>query len=119
MKASKHWLYQRYLAVPLLFLLPWFAFSLVGKSYPEMLAYFQMTLPQIGLFLLILIAIFHALLGIDVVLDDYIHHDKIRESIKWGCFFLFVLGGAYVFTAALLLPFLFLSFLFIFLKGHK
>lgn len=93
MKGSIHWLQQRFTAVILLFLLPWFAFQLLGKTYPEMAAYFKMDWPKFGLLILCFFSSIHALLGIDVVLDDYVPNDKIRKIIMGLLIFLFTFCG--------------------------
>ncbi|CAO5680795.1 MAG: hypothetical protein NEHIOOID_01220 [Holosporales bacterium] len=59
-----------------------------------MVAYFKMDLPQIGLFLLMLISISHARMGIDVVLDDYINNEKQRKAIEF-LEWLFMSGGVF------------------------
>lgn len=123
MKASTHWFYQRVSAALLFFLLPWFAFSLVGKSYVEMVAYFKMDFSQIGLFLLMLISIFHARMGIDVVLDDYVYNEKQRKAIDF-LYALFVIGGGagclfFFQHIYFLIIYVFLSFLYFSLKGEK
>ncbi|MCB1651284.1 MAG: succinate dehydrogenase, hydrophobic membrane anchor protein [Alphaproteobacteria bacterium] len=79
---AEHWIAQRLTAVALIPLAIWFVFSIVhlkGADY----VYFTMWLSEpfnaILMILLSLAVVFHAVLGAQVITEDYIHH----EGFKW------------------------------------
>jgi succinate dehydrogenase hydrophobic membrane anchor protein len=76
MKASQHWLYQRFSAIALLTFVPilwlWFVCD-CSYEYNEIrhhLANEHIFL--FGIYLVLLVGIYHAYLGLDIIIDDYI-----------------------------------------------
>ena len=73
---SKHWLLQRYTAIGNLFLGLWLAFSLVtlpGFEYAEVMKWATKPLSSIFLALFVISTFWHARLGLQVVVEDYVH----------------------------------------------
>ncbi|MGL9681622.1 MAG: succinate dehydrogenase, hydrophobic membrane anchor protein [Wolbachia sp.] len=81
-----HWLVQRVSAVVLLFLSPWFIYSFSCAFYADSLLSFNEKLSQaidhpleLLFFAVLLFCIFwHAVLGMQVVCEDYIHSVPLR-----------------------------------------
>ncbi|MDX2074607.1 MAG: succinate dehydrogenase, hydrophobic membrane anchor protein [Alphaproteobacteria bacterium] len=75
--AVAHWWFQRVTAVALLFLLPWFVVSLLRSMLsPDvgMVAnWFASPLHSVGMVLLLIATFWHAKLGFQVVVEDYVH----------------------------------------------
>lgn len=78
-KGACHWWLQRGSAVLLVVACAWLSASLVSL-YPfdhnALINYFAMPLPALLLAATILALIFHAYLGIEVIIDDYVHSPK-------------------------------------------
>ncbi|GGZ94547.1 succinate dehydrogenase, hydrophobic membrane anchor protein [Ignatzschineria ureiclastica] len=73
---SSHWLAQRVTAAVLAVLFLWFAFSfasLYGKEYLEVMVWVGTPFNTVLLVTLIVTAIYHAILGLQVVIEDYVH----------------------------------------------
>ena len=80
-EGTKHWWVQRLTSVALVPLSIWFAVSVVvyaGADYETMQAWIGSPVVAGLMVLLIVVTFYHAYLGIEVVLDDYVHHDGIR-----------------------------------------
>ena len=81
---SKHWLFQRLTAIALIPLISWFVFSLavLGKSNFESSINFITFFPNTILFIILLfVAFWHAQLGLQVVIEDYISSKKIQSPL--------------------------------------
>lgn len=75
-EGTSHWWGQRVSAIALVFLGLWFAYSvatLPGYDYAEALAFIGLPLNSILLLLLSLTLAYHSYLGIQVVIEDYMH----------------------------------------------
>jgi succinate dehydrogenase / fumarate reductase, membrane anchor subunit len=73
---SHHWLVQRFTAVGNLLLTIWLAVSLVlmpDFSYATLHAWIARPLPATAMALLVVSAFWHARLGLQVMLEDYLH----------------------------------------------
>lgn len=73
---SHHWLIIRYTAIGSLLLTLWFGVSLVmlpNFSYATVLEWIARPVPATAAGLLVLVNIWHAKLGIQVVIEDYVH----------------------------------------------
>jgi succinate dehydrogenase / fumarate reductase membrane anchor subunit len=95
----EHWWMQRVTAVALIPLTLWFAASLIaltGSDYNAVIAWLKA--PFVGiLMVLLLIALFHhTALGLQVVVEDYVHSDRAKiptvVAIRLACFALAVAG---------------------------
>ncbi len=79
--ATRHWLAARLSAVPLLPLSLWLAIHLAalpGLSYEVIVHWLREPLHAIPLAVYLLLATYHARLGLQGVLDDYVHHSLIK-----------------------------------------
>ena len=75
---AEHWWAQRWTAVALVPLVVWFVIALIahiGAGYEATRAWIGQPLTA-GLFILLLLVTFwHAVLGLQVVIEDYVHHE--------------------------------------------
>ena len=75
---SHHWLIIRYTAIGSLLLTVWFGVSLLllpNFSYATVREWLSGAVPATALGLFVLVNIWHARLGIQVVIEDYVHED--------------------------------------------
>lgn len=73
---SHHWLIQRFTAIGNLFLTIWFAVSLLllpNFSFQSVTEWIARPVPATAAALLIISTFWHARLGIQVVIEDYVH----------------------------------------------
>ena len=71
-----HWWWQRLSAVALIPLTLWFVYSvitLINSEYAVVIAWLSSPIKASLLLLFILVALFHAQTGLQVVIEDYIH----------------------------------------------
>ena len=76
-----HWSRQRLTAISNLLLVLWFVFSAIGLSgagYAEVRAWLASPISASLMILLILSICYHARLGLQVVVEDYVHHEPAR-----------------------------------------
>jgi succinate dehydrogenase membrane anchor subunit len=76
-----HWKAQRLTAIANAVLVLWFVFSaaaLAGASYDEVRAWLASPLVATLMILLIISMFYHAPLGLQVIVEDYVHHSAIR-----------------------------------------
>ena len=76
-----HWKAQRLTALANMVLLLWFVFSsatLAGAGYHEVRAWLTSPLAATLMILLIISVFYHAPLGLQVIVEDYVHHAGIR-----------------------------------------
>lgn len=81
---SHHWLIIRYTAIGSLLLTVWFAVSLLllpNLNYATVHEWIVRPVPATALALFVLVNIWHARLGIQVVVEDYVH----EEGSKFAC----------------------------------
>jgi succinate dehydrogenase / fumarate reductase membrane anchor subunit len=93
-----HWWAQRVSAIALVPLTLWFAASIIahsGSDYAAFIAWLRSPLTA-GLMILLLIALFqHAALGLQVVIEDYVHSGgkfAAVVAVRLGCFALATAG---------------------------
>lgn len=75
---SHHWLVIRYTAIGSLLLTVWFGVSILllpNFSYPTVIEWIARPVPATLAGLFVLINIWHARLGLQVVIEDYVHED--------------------------------------------
>lgn len=89
---TEHWFMQRVTAIALLFLSPWFIWSMMqhaGASYAEMHAWLSYPVNAVLMILFVVTAFYHAALGSQVVIEDYIHCEgfKMVKLIGMKLFF--------------------------------
>ena len=91
-----HWWAQRLTAVALIPLVVWFAISLVmlsGADYETARAWIGSPLVMVLLILTIVIGLHHGQLGVQVVIEDYIHSDGLKLALIVAIRFLAVVFG--------------------------
>ena len=82
-EGTGHWKAQRLTAISNLFLVLWFVFSamaLAGCGYAEYRAWIASPITASLLILLIVSVFYHARLGVQVVIEDYVHHEGVRVA---------------------------------------
>ena len=80
-EGSHHWWRQRVTAVALFPLTLWFATAvslLPAASYAEALKWMVKPWNSLLLLSFVLLSIYHAMLGLQVVIEDYVHHDSVK-----------------------------------------
>ncbi len=76
-----HWLIQRLTAVMNLILGLWLVYSLVfnvGSTYTEALMFVGKPFNAVFLILFVLSSFYHAVLGVQVVVEDYVHSEGFK-----------------------------------------
>jgi len=74
----QHWWAQRLTALALVPLSLWFIFSMIrltGAEHGAVVAWFGHTLNSVLMIVLIATTFHHAQLGLQVVIEDYVHHE--------------------------------------------
>ncbi|CAN0397981.1 unnamed protein product [Phaeothamnion confervicola] len=92
----KHWWAQRLTAIALIPLVVWFAISLVmlsGADYDIARAWIGSPLVMVLLILTIVIGLHHGQLGLQVVIEDYIHGDGWKLALIVAVRFVAVIFG--------------------------
>jgi succinate dehydrogenase / fumarate reductase membrane anchor subunit len=78
-----HWWAQRVTAVALVPLLLWFVISLIGLTgagRPAVVAWLHAPFPAIATVLMLFAVFYHMSLGIQVVVEDYVHTEWLKIS---------------------------------------
>jgi succinate dehydrogenase / fumarate reductase membrane anchor subunit len=95
----EHWWRQRLTAVALVPLVLWFVIALVGHvgvGRREAVAWLGSPIPAILMILLIGTAFYHAALGLQVVVEDYVHREwsklVLLIAVRFACLALAVAG---------------------------
>ena len=76
-----HWWMQRVTAVALIPLTLWFVASLIslaGAGYAETVAWLGSPGVAVLMIALIIATFYHAALGLQVVIEDYVHHEGVK-----------------------------------------
>jgi len=101
-EGAHHWWMQRLTAIALIPLTLWFIISIASlnsASYVETVNWLSIPLVSIFMILLISSTLYHALLGVQVVVEDYIHYEGFKFLLLIGLKFIFlVLGVIAVFS---------------------
>ena len=80
----EHWWRQRVTAVALVPLTLWFAIAvigLVGADHAAFVAWVRSPMPAILLILLLVATFYHAALGLQVVIEDYVDNRTLRFGL--------------------------------------
>lgn len=78
-----HWKLQRLTALANVPLVLWFVFSAMaraGNSYAEVVAWLRSPISASLMVLLIASTFYHARLGVQVVIEDYVHHEGAKVA---------------------------------------
>ena len=103
-----HWWAQRLTAIALIPLVVWFAISLVmmsGADYGAVRAWIGSPVVMVLLILTIAVGLHHAQLGIQVVIEDYVHSDGWKLALIVAVRFLAVFFGLAAIVAILSIGF--------------
>jgi succinate dehydrogenase / fumarate reductase, membrane anchor subunit len=103
-----HWWAQRLTAIALIPLVVWFAISLVmlsGAEYEAVRAWIGAPVVMVLLILTIAVGLHHAQLGIQVVIEDYVHSDGWKLALIILGRFIAVLFGLAAIIAILSIGF--------------
>lgn len=76
-----HWIVQRFTGIALVPLSLWFMWSMVclaGAEHAEVVAWMRIPANAVSLCLFVGVALYHSALGVQVVMEDYIHHEGFR-----------------------------------------
>jgi succinate dehydrogenase / fumarate reductase membrane anchor subunit len=79
----EHWWAQRVSAVALIVLGLWFAASLIahaGANHEAVLGWLRSPITAILMLLLLAATFYHAALGLQVVIEDYVHSEWLKVS---------------------------------------
>jgi succinate dehydrogenase / fumarate reductase, membrane anchor subunit len=79
----QHWKMQRLTAVSNVLLVLWFVFSamaLSGSDYAQVRAWLASPLTATLMVLLVISTFYHARLGLQVIVEDYVHHEGAKVA---------------------------------------
>ncbi len=97
-----HWWAQRVTAVAMIPLLLWFVIdliSLTGARRGEVLVWLHRPLPAIATVLMLVAVFYHMALGVQVVIEDYVHTEWLKmTALLLNKFAAFVLAAAGIFA---------------------
>ena len=98
-EGTDHFWYQRLTAIALLPLCIWFCFSMASlpsMDYATFSAWISSPFPAVMMILIVVVAFYHAALGLQVIIEDYITGHGARTAsliaVKLACGFLAVTG---------------------------
>jgi succinate dehydrogenase / fumarate reductase membrane anchor subunit len=103
-----HWWRQRLTAVALVPLTLWFIWSLIAiesLSYATMYAWLAEPTHATGAILLVSVLVLHSQLGVQVVIEDYVHDHALKVLSLIGSSFAHVLIGVAGVLSVLLVAF--------------
>ena len=99
----RHWWLQRATALMLIFLTAWllYAFvSLSGGGYEQALAFLARPANAVCAVLFAVVGLYHAMLGMQVVIEDYIHQPALeitlQLAVKAACYVGMVASVIYI-----------------------
>lgn len=99
---SGHWLHQRITAVaniPLMLWLVWSVVHMRGWEYADVTMWLAQPVNAILMVLAVLSTFYHAVLGLQVVIEDYVHCECMKLASLIGLRLVFVaLGVAAIFS---------------------
>ena len=103
-----HWYAQRASAVLLIFLVAWLVYasiSLAGSDHAGASAFVAQPVNAAALSLLLVTLLYHAMLGLQVVIEDYVHNPALEIVLYFvtraGAYFGMALGVIHVLKLAL------------------
>lgn len=96
---ASHWWWQRLTALALIPLVLWFSFSVAmlgGTDYATLTAWIRSPLVTVLLIVSIAALLYHLALGMQVIIEDYVHIEWLKLTtiitINFACFLLTVVG---------------------------
>jgi len=103
-----HWWAQRITAVAMIPLVAWFAISLImmsGADYNVVRAWISSPVVMVLLTLTFVIGLHHGQLGMQVVIEDYVHNDGMKLALIVSMRFIAVFFGLAAIVAILRIGF--------------
>jgi len=103
--ASRHWLWQRATAVALVPLTLWFVFNIlsaIGDSHAAVVAWAAQPGVAAALIAYLAAMFYHAQLGLQVVVEDYVATEVLRAKIVRALRLINTVAGAVAIAAVLL-----------------
>jgi succinate dehydrogenase / fumarate reductase membrane anchor subunit len=104
----QHWLAQRVTAVFLIFLVAWLVYAMIvlsGADFATARAFIASPVNAALLIVLVIALLYHAMLGLQVVIEDYVHHPAteitLQLLVRAGAFLGMALGVVYILKIAL------------------
>ena len=98
----EHWWVQRVTAVALVPLVLWFVAALVGHlgaDHAAAVAWLRSPLTAVAMILVVVATFVHMALGVQVVIEDYVHHEATKVAslvlVRLACW---ALGAAALFA---------------------
>lgn len=95
---AHHWLLQRYTAIGTLLLGVWFIVSLLllpNLDFGTVRAWIARPLPATAMALLVISAFWHARLGMQVMIEDYVHEEGSKFAVITALNLAAIAGGAF------------------------
>lgn len=97
-----HWWMQRVTAVALVPLVLWFVSDLIGMTgadHADAVAWLHSPFPAIATVLMLIALFYHMALGVQVVIEDYVHAEWLKVSaLLLNKFIAFMLAAAGIFA---------------------
>lgn len=96
MKASKHWSLQRVTAILLLPLSYWllaFLYFVLNANYLEFVEWLTIPFNKTALIFWVIMACYHATMGLQVVLEDYVSKPSKQLTTIWTAHSFFAILG--------------------------
>jgi succinate dehydrogenase / fumarate reductase, membrane anchor subunit len=97
-EGTKHWWRERVTAVALILLTLWFFASMIAHSasdYRAVIAWLRMPSSTLMIVLLLVVLFYHAALGLQVIIEDYVHSSRKAPAlaiIRLSCVVLTAMG---------------------------
>jgi len=95
-QGTHHWFVQRISAVAMVPLMLWLVFSvagLAGSEYGAVRDWVSSPLNTTLLVILVATMFYHAILGTQVVIEDYVHHEGVKMGALIATRFALIIGG--------------------------
>jgi succinate dehydrogenase / fumarate reductase, membrane anchor subunit len=103
-----HWWAQRFSAILLIFLTVWLVFalaSLVGADHATAAAWLASPINSAMAILFVVTSIYHGKLGLQVVIEDYVHHRFAEVTLQVLVKIFSIIGGLLAVIAILKVAF--------------
>ena len=100
---TNHWWMQRLTAVALIPLSLWFVYSLlyivVNAGHADVVEWFANPVTSLLMVFLLVAMFYHAKLGMQVIIEDYIHHEGLKVTLLvLNTLAMFVMGVVSIFA---------------------